>query len=203
MTWFHPIFCSHEQMAIKIWVKVKSHFRWHTFSYWWIPVPSLKSIPPLKGHGADKISSKDIWMDRQMDGETDRQHETSFVDGRYFIIKDIHKKTHHRLKSWENLWAHNYYSVAWSLWNFVWGMAVRKPWSGWKFKIVRYMKQILNKNWILWEFNLRWVSDPILQQPSGPRLNIKTVFPRYEDSHVKDKTVGETVLSITWESLYW
>ena len=37
----------------------------------------------------------------------------------------------------------------------------------------------------------------------GPRLNIKTVFPRYEDSHVKDKTVGETVLSLTWESLYW
>ena len=23
------------------------------------------------------------------------------------------------------------------------------------------------------------------------------------DSHVKDKTVGETVLSLTWESLYW
>ena len=38
---------------------------------------------------------------------------------------------------------------------------------------------------------------------SGPRLDIKTVFPRYGDSHVKDKTVGETVLSLTWESLYW
>ena len=37
----------------------------------------------------------------------------------------------------------------------------------------------------------------------GPRLNMKTVFPRYGDSHVKDKTVGETVLSLTWESLYW
>ena len=37
----------------------------------------------------------------------------------------------------------------------------------------------------------------------GPRLNIKTVFPRYGDSHVKDKTVGETVLSLTWEALYW
>ena len=34
-----------------------------------------------------------------------------------------------------------------------------------------------------------------------PLLNIKTVFPRYVDSHVKDKTVGETVLSLTWESL--
>ena len=28
---------------------------------------------------------------------------------------------------------------------------------------------------------------------SGSRLNIKTVFPRYGDSHVNDKTVGETV----------
>ena len=38
---------------------------------------------------------------------------------------------------------------------------------------------------------------------TGFRLNIKTVFPGYGDSHVKDKTVGETVLSLTWESLYW
>ena len=38
---------------------------------------------------------------------------------------------------------------------------------------------------------------------TGPRLNIKTVFPRYGDSHVKDKTVDETVLSLTWESLCW
>ena len=37
----------------------------------------------------------------------------------------------------------------------------------------------------------------------GPRLNIKTVFPRYGDSHVEDKMVGETILSLTWESLYW
>ena len=42
-----------------------------------------------------------------------------------------------------------------------------------------------------------------ISQGPGPRLNIKTVFPRYGDSHVKDKTVGETVLSLTWESLYW
>ena len=44
-------------------------------------------------------------------------------------------------------------------------------------------------------------SDRIM--PSGPRLNIKTVFPRYGDSHVQAKTVGETVLSLTWESLNW
>ena len=33
--------------------------------------------------------------------------------------------------------------------------------------------------------------DAVTQQPSGPRLNtcIKTVFPRYGDSHVRDKTV--------------
>ena len=42
-----------------------------------------------------------------------------------------------------------------------------------------------------------------LMADSGPRLNIKTVFPWYGDSHVKDKTVGETVLSLTWGSLYW
>ena len=33
-------------------------------------------------------------------------------------------------------------------------------------------------------------------QPPGPRLNIKTVFPRYGYFHVKDKTVGETVVSL-------
>ena len=33
--------------------------------------------------------------------------------------------------------------------------------------------------------------------------NIETIFPRFGDSHVKDKTVDETVLSLTWESLYW
>ena len=42
-----------------------------------------------------------------------------------------------------------------------------------------------------------------LEQRPGPRLNIKTVFPKYGYSHVKDKTVGETVLSLTWGSLYW
>ena len=42
---------------------------------------------------------------------------------------------------------------------------------------------------------------PILHP--GPCLNIKTVFSRHGDSHVKDKTVAETILSLTWESLYW
>ena len=38
---------------------------------------------------------------------------------------------------------------------------------------------------------------------SGPHFNIKNIFPRYGDSHVKDKMVGETVLSLAWASLYW
>ena len=29
-----------------------------------------------------------------------------------------------------------------------------------------------------------------LSKPNSPRLNIKIVFPRYGDSHVKDKTVA-------------
>ena len=45
-----------------------------------------------------------------------------------------------------------------------------------------------------------FVPTPLRHTASGPRLNVKTVFPRYGDSHVKDKTVGETVLSLTWES---
>ena len=32
---------------------------------------------------------------------------------------------------------------------------------------------------------------------SGPLINIKTVFSRYEDSHVKDMMV------VRWVSLYW
>ena len=43
---------------------------------------------------------------------------------------------------------------------------------------------------------------PEVKEP-GPCLNIKTIFSKYGDSHVKDKTVGETVSSLTCESLYW
>ena len=34
------------------------------------------------------------------------------------------------------------------------------------------------------------------------RLNIKMSSYQYKDSHVKDKTVSPTVLSLTWESPY-
>ena len=44
-----------------------------------------------------------------------------------------------------------------------------------------------------------WLAPICAVKPPGPCLNIKTVFPMYGDSHVKDKTVGETVLSLTWE----
>ena len=39
-------------------------------------------------------------------------------------------------------------------------------------------------------------------QEAGSRLNIKMLSYQYKDSHVKDKTVSLTVLSITWESPY-
>ena len=47
------------------------------------------------------------------------------------------------------------------------------------FLLVRY--QLENKD------NQTYQGKP--GQGTGPRLNIKTVFPRYGDSHVKDKTV--------------
>ena len=37
---------------------------------------------------------------------------------------------------------------------------------------------------------------------SKGRLNIKMLSYQYKDSHVKDKTVSQTVLSLTWESPY-
>ena len=37
---------------------------------------------------------------------------------------------------------------------------------------------------------------------SGGRLNIKMSSYQYRDSHVKDKTISLTILSLTWESAY-
>ena len=42
----------------------------------------------------------------------------------------------------------------------------------------------------------------ILTQGPGDHLNVKMPSYQYRDSHVKDKTVSPTVLSLTWESLY-
>ena len=44
-------------------------------------------------------------------------------------------------------------------------------------------------SYVVEKTNLAMTRKPIGGQPPGPRLNIKTVFPRYGDSHVKDKTV--------------
>ena len=39
-------------------------------------------------------------------------------------------------------------------------------------------------------------------QEAGGRRNIKMLSYQYKDSHVIDKTVSPTVLSLTWESPY-
>ena len=44
-----------------------------------------------------------------------------------------------------------------------------------------------SKYWF--EIQILFHQSGIQCRQSGPRLNIKTVFPRYGDSHVKDKTV--------------
>ena len=47
-----------------------------------------------------------------------------------------------------------------------------------------------------------WKIAHLNSKPSGGRLNIKMSSYQYRDSHVKDKTVSPTVLSLTWESPY-
>ena len=47
--------------------------------------------------------------------------------------------------------------------------------------------------------SFNWVN--VSQHPGG-RLNIKMSSYQYRDSHVNDKTVSPTVLSLTWESPY-
>ena len=59
--------------------------------------------------------------------------------------------------------------------------------------------------WLYWCFS--WNILALLVQyhccwPSGGRLNIKMASYQYRNSHVKDKTVSPTVLSLTWESPY-
>ena len=46
------------------------------------------------------------------------------------------------------------------------------------------------------------VTNYVVRTDSGGRLNIKMPSYQYRDSHVKDKTVSPTVLSLTWESPY-
>ena len=63
---------------------------------------------------------------------------------------------------------------------------------------VMLSNKILSSEWVLssefWCPNIdAGLANPSTQEYPGPRLNIKTVFSRYGDSRVKDKTVGETV----------
>ena len=73
-----------------------------------------------------------------------------------------------------------------------------------------------HKNFSQWERSFLWklrchrlkflrhVAKTLVIQDPGPHLSIKTIFPRYEDFHVKDKTVSrKTISSLTWGSLYW
>ena len=47
-----------------------------------------------------------------------------------------------------------------------------------------------------------WFLNTSERQGPGGRLNIKMPSYQYRDSHVKDKTVSPTILSLTWESPY-
>ena len=70
---------------------------------------------------------------------------------------------------------------------------------------VTTLKYIILVLWDGWVVEIQPHSQPVWSESSlkmilsckepGPHLNIKTVFPRYGVSH-------ETVLSLTWESLY-
>ena len=58
--------------------------------------------------------------------------------------------------------------------------------------------------------NVKLSNERLEKWQPGPRLNIKTVFPRYGDSHVKDKTVARPSYLLHGDpyagkttSLYW
>ena len=55
----------------------------------------------------------------------------------------------------------------------------------------------------IWEIIISSVCTHIFRvESAGGRHDIKMPFYQYRDSHVKDKTVTPTVLSLTWESPY-
>ena len=66
-------------------------------------------------------------------------------------------------------------------------------------------------NWLFIDLTLGYVIlRPVALTWPEPRLNIKTVFPGYGDSHVKDKTVGDRLIFNMGDpytgkttSLYW
>ena len=74
------------------------------------------------------------------------------------------------------------------------------------FEISLKMSQTLKDTIFVqrWKFKSSQIYELIwiFETPSGGRLNIKMSSYQYRDSHVKDKTVSPTVLSLTWESPY-
>ena len=73
--------------------------------------------------------------------------------------------------------------------------AVRELWYMW-WRSLGYDLYHIHKFCFIYIYEMIYSSilwDALLC--AGPRINIKTVFLRYGDSHVYDKTVDETVLS--------
>ena len=56
---------------------------------------------------------------------------------------------------------------------------------------------LFKKSWMVWE-KLIHVFTNTHQEIKRGRLNIKMPSYQFRDSHVKDKTVSPTVLSLTW-----
>ena len=65
-----------------------------------------------------------------------------------------------------------------------------------KDDLIWQCSNLYNKNPCMWELGLYIETGP------WGHLNIKMLSYQYRDSHVKDKTVSPTVLSLTWESPY-
>ena len=67
----------------------------------------------------------------------------------------------------------------------------------------RWYHSLTRQLWIIWiqEWQ-KYFCWQKYDELSGGRLNIKTPSYQYRDSHVKDKTVSPTVLSLTRESPY-
>ena len=59
-------------------------------------------------------------------------------------------------------------------------------WNLWRNTTVRNQVDTDRRSKSAWSF----LRSAISRSRPGPRLNIKTIFPRYDNSHVKDKTVA-------------
>ena len=58
---------------------VLNHYTWYTFSFWWIPVPSIKGIPPVEGNLKEQtrfLLLMEGWSGRPMDRQMVGQRKT-------------------------------------------------------------------------------------------------------------------------------